>query len=261
MSNTKKLLEINDLTVEFIQNKKKRQVIDHISFDLYQGQTLGIVGESGSGKSTLGLALLRLINSKGEISFRNQRIDSLSQNEIRPLRKQMQVVFQDPFGSLSPRMSIEQIIGEGLRVHAKGSEEQHEQLIIDALKEVNLPPDVRHRYPHEFSGGQRQRIAIARALVLKPDFILLDEATSALDRTVQRQIVELLRSLQEKYNLTYIFISHDLSVVRALSHHLLVIRHGKLIEQGEAQAIFTNPQNSYTKNLLQAAFLVPDSNK
>src|SRR5690606_32596108 len=187
-------------------------------FSLPQGQTLGIVGESGSGKSTLGMAILRLLGSQGAIRFRGETLDGLSQKAVRPLRRQMQVVFQDPFGSLSPRMCVSQIVGEGLRIHGIGSAEEQERAVIDALREVGLDPDTRFRYPHEFSGGQRQRIAIARALVLKPALILLDEPTSALDRTVQRQVVELLRSLQAKYNLTYLFISHDLAVVRALSH-------------------------------------------
>jgi microcin C transport system ATP-binding protein len=231
--------------------------VDGVDFSLPQGQTLGIVGESGSGKSTLGLAILRLLGSHGAIRFAGQAIDGLGQQEVRPLRRQMQVVFQDPFGSLSPRMSVGQIIGEGLEIHRIGTPVEREQAIIDALLEVGLDPASRHRYPHEFSGGQRQRIAIARALVLKPQLIMLDEPTSALDRTVQRQVVELLRTLQHKYNLTYLFISHDLAVVRALSHQLLVVRHGKVVEQGEAGAIFHAPQHPYTQQLLEAAFMAP----
>lgn len=258
------LLEVNDLRVWFpIKGGLLRRTLDHVKavdgvgFRLPRGQTLGIVGESGSGKSTLGLAILRLIGSQGEILFDGHRLERLGQRQVRPLRRQMQVVFQDPYGSLSPRMSVGQIVGEGLRIHRMGSPEEQEQAIIAALREVGLDPESRHRYPHEFSGGQRQRIAIARALVLKPALILLDEPTSALDRTVQRQVVELLRSLQEKHNLTYLFISHDLAVVRALSHQLMVVRHGKVVEQGPAPAIFAAPQHAYTRQLLESAFLAP----
>jgi microcin C transport system ATP-binding protein len=258
------MVEVEDLRIWFpIKKGLLRRTVDHVkavdgvNFSLAEGQTLGIVGESGSGKSTLGLALLRLLGSQGQIRFRGQLISELSQQEVRPLRRQMQVVFQDPYGSLSPRMSVSQIVGEGLEIHGMGTLEEREQAIIDALKEVGLDPETRHRYPHEFSGGQRQRIAIARALVLKPALILLDEPTSALDRTVQRQVVELLRSLQAKYNLTYLFISHDLAVVKALSHQLMVIKQGKVVEQGAAERIFAAPQHIYTRQLLDAAFLAP----
>ena len=258
------LLKVDALKVWFpIKKGFLRHTVDHvkavdgIDFNLLQGQTLGIVGESGSGKSTLGLAILRLIASQGSIRFKGQALDGISQHEVRPLRRQMQVVSQDPYGSLSPRMSVGQIVGEGLRIHRMGSEKEQEQAIIDALIEVDLDPHTRHRYPHEFSGGQRQRIAIARALVLKPELILLDEPTSALDRTVQKQVVELLRALQEKYNLTYLFISHDLAVVRALSHQLMVIKHGQVVEQGPAPSIFAAPQHIYTQQLLEAAFMAP----
>ena len=258
------LLEVDDLRVWFpIKKGVLRRTVDHvkavdgIDFSLPQGQTLGIVGESGSGKSTLGMAILRLLASRGAVRFQGQALDGLSQEAVRPLRRQMQVVFQDPFGSLSPRMCVSQIVGEGLRIHGMGSEEEQEQAVIDALKEVGLDPETRFRYPHEFSGGQRQRIAIARALVLKPALILLDEPTSALDRTVQRQVVELLRSLQAKYNLTYLFISHDLAVVRALSHQLMVVKQGKVVEQGPAEQVFAAPQHPYTRQLLEAAFMAP----
>ncbi|MWV12462.1 dipeptide ABC transporter ATP-binding protein [Pseudomonas sp. R-28-1W-6] len=258
------LLEVDDLRVWFpIKKGLLRRTVDHvkavdgINFSLPQGQTLGIVGESGSGKSTLGLAILRLLGSQGAIRFQGQALDGLSQQAVRPLRRQMQVVFQDPFGSLSPRMSVGQIVGEGLDIHRMGTPAEQEQAVIDALVEVGLDPETRHRYPHEFSGGQRQRIAIARALVLKPALILLDEPTSALDRTVQRQVVELLRSLQAKYNLTYLFISHDLAVVRALSHQLMVVKQGKVVEQGLADTIFATPQHTYTRQLLEAAFMAP----
>jgi microcin C transport system ATP-binding protein len=257
------LLEVDDLRVWFpIKKGLLRRTVDYvkavdgIDFSLPQGQTLGIVGESGSGKSTLGLAILRLLDSQGAIRFQGQALDGLSQHEVRPFRRQMQVVFQDPFGSLSPRMTVGMIVGEGLRIHRMGTAAEQEQAIVDALLEVGLDPETRHRYPHEFSGGQRQRIAIARALVLKPALILLDEPTSALDRTVQRQVVELLRTLQAKYNLTYLFISHDLAVVRALSHHLIVVKEGQVVEQGPADAIFSAPQHLYTQQLLEAAFMV-----
>ncbi|WP_132719245.1 ABC transporter ATP-binding protein [Pseudomonas aeruginosa] len=235
------------------------KAVDGVNFELPRGQTLGIVGESGSGKSTLGLAILRLLESQGGIRFEGTRLDGLAQHDVRPLRREMQVVFQDPYGSLSPRMCVGEIVGEGLRIHRIGSEAEQEQAIIDALVEVGLDPQTRYRYPHEFSGGQRQRIAIARALVLKPALILLDEPTSALDRTVQRQVVELLRQLQGKYNLTYLFISHDLAVVKALSHQLMVVRHGKVVEQGSAEAVFASPQHPYTQQLLEAAFMAPAS--
>ena len=259
------LLTVHDLKVWFpIKKGFLRKTVDHIkavdgiNFSLPRGQTLGIVGESGSGKSTLGLAILRLINSQGSIRFKDTDMEGLSQHAVRPLRRQMQVVFQDPFGSLSPRMSVGQIVGEGLKIHRMGNAREQEQAVIDALTEVGLEPSSRHRYPHEFSGGQRQRIAIARALVLKPELILLDEPTSALDRTVQRQVVELLRDLQKKYNLTYLFISHDLAVVKALSHQLMVIKQGQIQEQGLAESIFAKPQNIYTQQLLEAAFLAPN---
>ncbi|PVZ20378.1 MULTISPECIES: ABC transporter ATP-binding protein [unclassified Pseudomonas] len=258
------LLGVRDLKVWFpIRKGLLRRTVDHvkavdgISFELPRGQTLGIVGESGSGKSTLGLALLRLLASEGSIVLEGKALQGMSPAQVRPLRRQMQVVFQDPFGSLSPRMSVGQIVGEGLRIHGIGSAEEQEQAIIQVLEEVGLDPATRHRYPHEFSGGQRQRIAIARALVLKPELILLDEPTSALDRTVQRQVVELLRSLQIKHNLTYLFISHDLAVVKALSHQLMVVHHGKVVEQGPARQIFEAPQAAYTKQLLEAAFIQP----
>ena len=260
------MLSVEDLRVWFpIKKGLLRRTVDYvkavdgINFSLPQGQTLGIVGESGSGKSTLGLAILRLIGSQGAINFRGEALQGLSQHAIRPFRRQMQVVFQDPYGSLSPRMSVSQIVGEGLQIHGMGTEAEQEQAIINALLEVGLDPATRHRYPHEFSGGQRQRIAIARALVLKPQLILLDEPTSALDRTVQRQVVELLRSLQSKYNLTYLFISHDLAVVRALSHQLMVVKQGQVIEQGPAEQIFAAPQQTYTRQLLEAAFMAPAS--
>ena len=258
------LLEVRDLRVWFpVRKGLLRRTTDHIKavdgigFSLPRGQTLGVVGESGSGKSTLGLAILRLIQSQGGIRFHGTDLQGLDRGEVRPLRREMQVVFQDPFGSLSPRMSVGQIVGEGLRIHGIGTAQEQQAAIVAVLREVGLDPDTRHRYPHEFSGGQRQRIAIARALVLQPALIVLDEPTSALDRTVQRQVVELLRSLQARHGLTYLFISHDLAVVKALSHQLVVMKQGQVVEQGEAAAIFAAPQHPYTQQLLEAAFMAP----
>jgi len=255
------ILETDKLKVWFpIKRGLLKRTVDHIkavnpcSIRLYTGRTLGVVGESGSGKTTLGLAILRLLRSEGGICLAGDAIDQLNQNEIKPLRRKMQIVFQDPYGSLSPRMSVAESISEGLEIHAIGLPAEREQLIIDVLQEVGLNPDDRHRYPHEFSGGQRQRIAIARAVILKPELIILDEPTSALDRTVQAQIIDLLRELQQRYKLSYIFISHDLAVVKALSHDLLVMQHGNVVEQGEAADIFNNPTQKYTRRLLEAAF-------
>ena len=231
------------------------KAVDGISLSLQQGKTLGIVGESGSGKSTLGQAILRLLDSQGSIRFQGQALDVLDQKQMRPWRRQMQVVFQDPFGSLSPRMSVAQIISEGLEVHSQHSAKACDAQVVEALREVGLDPAARHRYPHEFSGGQRQRIAIARALVLKPALILLDEPTSALDRTVQKQVVTLLRQLQERHGLTYLFISHDLAVVRALAHDVIVIKDGQVVERGPSHEVFEAPQHPYTCELLKAALL------
>jgi microcin C transport system ATP-binding protein len=217
------------------------------------GETLGIVGESGSGKTTLGLALLRLIPSAGAIGFAGRAIEGLTGRQMKPLRREMQVVFQDPYGALSPRMSVGDIVGEGLRAHRIASGAARERLVAAALEEVGLEAGMRHRYPHEFSGGQRQRIAIARALVLRPKLLVLDEPTSALDRSVQAQIVDLLRSLQARHGLAYVFISHDLRIVRALATHLLVMRDGKMVEQGPAEAIFAAPTEDYTRALMAAA--------
>ena len=230
------------------------KAVDGIDVSAKRGQTIGIVGESGSGKSTLGAGLIRLIASNGEITFDGARLDGLKRRSLLKYRNDMQIVFQDPFGSLSPRMSVSQIIGEGLEIHRKDLDKNaREDLIVKALEEVDMDPKTRHRYPHEFSGGQRQRIAIARALVLKPKFIVLDEPTSALDVSVQAQIVDLLRSLQEKYKISYMFISHDLRVVKAMAHDLIVMKDGHVVEAGRANDIFENPQEEYTKNLLEAA--------
>ncbi len=230
------------------------KAVDGVDATVRAGQTLGIVGESGSGKTTLGLAVLRLIQSEGPIAFLGQRIDGYNSRMMRPLRKNMQVVFQDPFGSLSPRLSIQQIVEEGLMVQGKDlSREQRRDRVAQALTEVGLDPQTMDRYPHEFSGGQRQRIAIARALALEPKFIMLDEPTSALDMSVQAQIVDLLRGLQIKHNLAYMFISHDLRVVRALANEVIVMRNGIAVERGSTVEIFDNPKTEYTRALIAAA--------
>jgi len=256
------LMEGDDLKVYFpIKAGLLKRTVDHvravdgISVRVREGHTLGVVGESGSGKTTLGLALLRLISSRGEIRFDGRDIQGWKSTAMRPLRREMQVVFQDPFGSLSPRLSIGQIVEEGLKVHDLGaSAKEREALIVAALGEVGLDPESRHRYPHEFSGGQRQRVAIARAMVLKPKFVVLDEPTSALDMSVQAQIVDLLRALQDKHRLAYLFISHDLRVVRALAGEVLVMKNGRVVEHGTADEIFQAPKEPYTQALMKAAF-------
>jgi microcin C transport system ATP-binding protein len=238
------------------------KAVDGVSLAVRKGETLGVVGESGSGKTTLGLALLRLISSDGPIVFMGKQIQKLKFREMRPFRREMQVVFQDPYGSLSPRMSIEDIVGEGLRVHhPKLSASEREARVIAALNDVGLDPATRHRYPHEFSGGQRQRIAVARAMALEPSFVVLDEPTSALDMMIQAQIVDLLRELQRKHDLTYMFISHDLKVVAALASHVIVMRNGKVVEQGPASDVFSSPQSPYTQALFAAAFALETANE
>ncbi|MBB4576697.1 MULTISPECIES: ABC transporter ATP-binding protein [Rhizobium] len=256
------VMEGSDIRVWFpIKAGLMRRVVDHvkavdgIDLSLRAGQTLGVVGESGSGKTTLGLALTRLISSQGRIAFVGKDIAGYSFSEMRPLRNQLQIVFQDPYGSLSPRMSVGDIIAEGLKVHERSlSAEERDQRVCWALEEVGLDPLTRWRYPHEFSGGQRQRIAIARAMVLKPRFVMLDEPTSALDMSVQAQVVDLLRDLQKKHDLAYLFISHDLKVVKALANDVIVMRFGKVVEQGPSSEIFRAPKDDYTKALMAAAF-------
>ncbi|EHL96887.1 putative phosphonate C-P lyase system protein PhnK, partial [Acetobacteraceae bacterium AT-5844] len=231
------------------------RAVDGVSLELREGETLGLVGESGSGKTTLGLSLLQLERCEGAVRFEGQPIQGLSRGELRPLRARMQVVFQDPFGSLSPRMSVAEIVGEGLAVHAPElSRTQREARVKGALEEVGLDPATSERYPHEFSGGQRQRIAIARALVLNPRLLVLDEPTSALDVSVQAQVVELLRGLQARHRLAYLFISHDLRVVRAMAHRIMVLKGGKVVESGEAEAVLRAPREAYTQALMRAAF-------
>ncbi|MGB1095311.1 MAG: ABC transporter ATP-binding protein, partial [Paracoccaceae bacterium] len=229
------------------------KAVNDATLRIRAGETVGIVGESGSGKSTLAMAMMRLISSEGKISFEGRDLNRLRTKDLRSLRSDMQIVFQDPYGSLSPRMTCAQIIAEGLEVHGAPAGQQHEELVRDILVEVGLDPAMMHRYPHEFSGGQRQRIAIARAMVLRPKFVVLDEPTSALDMTVQVQIVDLLRDLQKKYGLAYLFISHDLKVVRAMSHYVLVMKDGDIVEEGPVDRIFEAPQNDYTRKLMHAA--------
>ncbi|MCM2291770.1 ABC transporter ATP-binding protein [Allorhizobium sp. BGMRC 0089] len=256
------VMEGKDIRVWFpVKAGFLRKVVDHVKavdgvdISLREGETLGVVGESGSGKTTLGLALARLISSKGPIHFIGQNIDGYSFQQMRPLRDRLQVVFQDPYGALSPRMSVGDIVAEGLKVHERGlSAIERDRRVAAALEEVGLDSATRFRYPHEFSGGQRQRIAIARAMVLKPRFVMLDEPTSALDMSVQAQVVDLLRDLQQRHRLAYLFISHDLKVVRALANNLIVMRAGKVVEQGPAETIFQTPKEDYTKALLAAAF-------
>ncbi|WP_312241423.1 microcin C ABC transporter ATP-binding protein YejF [Pantoea sp.] len=255
---TPPLLQVNTLSVAFPVRRGllKRTVAEHhalraLSFTLRPGESLGLVGESGSGKSTAGLALLRLIASKGEIWFDTQPLHQMNRQQMLPLRKRIQVVFQDPNSSLNPRMTIQQIIAEGLQVHQPQlSAAQQEEKVIAALEEVGLEAASRHRYPAEFSGGQRQRIAIARALILEPELMILDEPTSSLDRSVQKQILTLLRRLQQQRQLAYLFISHDLQVVRALCHQLVVLRQGEVVEQGPCEALFADPAQAYTRELL-----------
>lgn len=256
------IMEGKDIRVWFpIKAGLMRRIVDHvkavdgIDLTLRAGETLGVVGESGSGKTTLGLALARLISSQGRIAFIGNEIDKFSFKEMLPFRDRLQVVFQDPYGSLSPRMSVGEIVAEGLKVHERSlSADERDKRVAWALTEVGLDPATRWRYPHEFSGGQRQRIAIARAMVLKPRFVMLDEPTSALDMTVQAQVVDLLRDLQRKYDLAYLFISHDLKVVKALANHVIVMRLGKVVEEGPAEQIFKAPKEQYTRALMAAAF-------
>ena len=249
------LLNVNHLNVEVVTQKrlfssKKKKIVDNIGFAVHQGETVGIVGESGSGKSTTALAILRLIKSKGDILFDSHPIQNLSGKKLLPFRSRIQVVFQDPFSSLNPRFNVEQIISEGLMTHKKLTKTEREQAVIDIMLEVGLDPEMRFRYPNEFSGGQRQRIAIARALILRPELLILDEPTSSLDHTIQKQIINLLKSLQEKHHLSYLFISHDLALVYSICHQIVVMKDGKIVEQGSREKVFYTPESEYTKVLL-----------
>lgn len=250
------LLEIKNLSIGFpisggfLKPKSVRQAVNKISFSIRKGESLGLVGESGSGKSTTGLALLRLLKSQGEIVFDGQPLQTLNMRQMLPYRSRIQIVFQDPFSALNPRLTVSQIIAEGLEVHQSLTKEQREAQVINTMIEVGLDPDTRHRYPTEFSGGQRQRISIARALILHPELLILDEPTSSLDRTVQAQILALLKKLQQQHQLTYLFISHDLQVIRSLCHKIVVMRNGEIVEQGDCETVFNAPQHPYTQNLL-----------
>ena len=252
------LLKVENLQVSFpIKRGLLQRIVDqnyalkNLSFELRPGESVGLVGESGSGKSTTGLALLRLLSSKGAIWFNGQPLHQFNNQQMLPYRSRMQIVFQDPYSALNPRLNVLQIIAEGLEVHQQLTVEQREQRVIEALQEVGLDPALRHRYPTEFSGGQRQRIAIARALILQPQLLILDEPTSSLDKSVQAQILMLLKSLQQRHRLAYLFISHDLQVVRSLCHQVIVLRQGEVVEQGDCQAIFSAPSAAYTQQLLQ----------
>jgi microcin C transport system ATP-binding protein len=260
---TKTILNVNNLNMWYPQSKgffgkvkKHVKAVNDVSCIVREGETLGIVGESGSGKSTFGFSVIRLLNPQsGDVVFMGRDIAHIPEKHVKPLREDMQIVFQDPFGSLSPRMTVADIIAEGLQVHRKNlSRNERDDMVIEAMEKVRLDPATRHRFPHEFSGGQRQRISIARALVLKPKLIVMDEPTSALDMSVQAQVVDLLRDLQQQEKLSYIFISHDLRVVKALSHHVLVMKDGQVVEQGSAKDIFEKPQTDYTQKLISAAF-------
>jgi microcin C transport system ATP-binding protein len=256
------IVQTDNLKVYFpVMRGVLRRTVDHVravdgvTASVRRGHTIGVVGESGSGKTTLGLALLRLVKSKGRIAFLGDDIQGKSPKLLRPLRRHMQIVFQDPYGSLSPRMTVGEIVGEGLRIHEPAmTGVERRRLISASLEEVGLDAGLQDRLPHEFSGGQRQRVAIARAIVLKPEFVILDEPTSALDMSVQAQIIDLLRELQARHHMAYMFISHDLKVVHALSHYVIVMREGRIVEEGTTEAIFENPQQEYTRTLMDAAF-------
>jgi microcin C transport system ATP-binding protein len=259
---TKVLLQTHNVNVSFSQASSKLfrkshfHAVENVSIQLGKGETLGIVGESGSGKSTLAMAILQLQKYQGKIIFDDTPLGHLNRKQLQPFRQRLQIVFQDPFGSLNPHMTVGQIVCEGLAVHEPGlSAKQRESRLCTQLTDVGLDPDVRHRYPHEFSGGQRQRIAIARSLILRPDLIILDEPTSALDRSIQFQILSLLKKLQQEHGLSYLFISHDLKVVRSISHHLVVMQAGKIVEVGDTETLFRTPRMDYTKRLVEAAFL------
>ena len=250
------LLSIRNLSVDFDVPGGPVHAVRQITLDIRRGETVALVGESGSGKTSLGLGILRLIESEGPILYLGKRIDNISTQELKPLRKNLQIVFQDPYSSLSPRLSLRDIVAEGLELHESHlTPEEVDERVRQALEEVGLDPEWTRRYPHEFSGGQRQRISLARVQVLKPTFVILDEPTSALDMSVQAQIVDLLRALQQKHKMSYLFISHDLAVVRSLCHSVIVMKDGDVVESGSADDVFHRPQAPYTQELLAAAML------
>ena len=244
------LLEVKNLSMHYETMEGNVDAVKNISFEVNSGESFGLVGESGSGKSTLGRAIANLLPYKGSVFFDGKEISSFKDRSI---RKDIQIIFQDPYGSLAPRLTVGDIVGEGLDIHMNLSKQERNEQIEQTMLEVELDPKYRFKYPHEFSGGQRQRIAIARSIILKPKFIILDEPTSALDRSIQIQIIDLLKSLQEKYNLTYLFISHDLKVIRAMSDIILVMQNGEMVEEGNAKSIFKKPKEEYTRELLSAA--------
>jgi oligopeptide/dipeptide ABC transporter ATP-binding protein len=261
---SKIILKTNNLNIHYqlnsnsFFNRKKKffHAVKNLNIKLKKGSTLGVVGESGSGKSSLALAILKLIKSQGDIFYKNNNISELNDASFRKFRKNIQIIFQDPFASLSPRLTIERIVGEGLEIHRKDLKKNEvKDLILQIIEKVGLEGSMLNRYPHEFSGGQRQRIAIARALILRPEIIILDEPTSALDMTVQKQIVDLLLQLQKDLTLTYIFISHDLKIIKALSDEIVVMRYGEIVEEGSVKEVFLKPKKNYTKKLIQSAFI------
>lgn len=264
--NLSSILNVQNLSVSFFskpfffQKKTEFKALDDVSLYLREGETLGIIGESGSGKSTLAYAILRLLESKGTILYKDINLQELKVKKIRPYRSKLQIIFQDPFSSLNPKLTIEETISEGLKVHYPDlTKEEIGKQVRNILKEVGLQEDMADRYPHEFSGGQRQRVAIARALILKPEILILDEPTSALDRSIQAEVLALLKKLQEKYNLSYIFISHDLKVIQAISHRVIIMQNGHIVESGETENLFKNPQLDYTKKLFKAAIeIIPE---
>ena len=249
----KPLISVKNLSVEYITDTAPIKAVRDISFEVFHGEIFGLVGESGSGKSTLGRAIANLLKYEGQILYKGKDLQSFNAKEMQNLKKDVQIIFQDPYGSLSPRMTIGEIIGEGLDVHFDLNNEEKNTKINNAMNDVGIDPSMKFKYPHEFSGGQRQRIAIARSLIMSPAFMILDEPTSALDRSIQIQVIKLLKDLQDEYSLTYLFISHDLKVIRSMSDEIFVMKQGRIVEAGSASEVFDNPKEEYTRKLLNAA--------